>query len=298
MTGGQSCTAYTYNWSNGATIEDPAGLSHGTYFVTVTDTLGCAAFDTVTIASQPLPIVNIGPDQTKCAEDSVLLDAGNNFSTYMWSSGATNSMIFVGAGTHFVEVSDSFGCFNSDTVVITNYVVPDSIITPLGSLELCEGDSIELMAFAGYQSYLWNTGATTQNITVVDTGGNFSVIAIDSNGCQVKDTIEVIYHPFIDPLPVIQPGPEVNLCVGSTVTLSAGNGYFSYLWSNGANTQSIPVTASGIFSVTSSNGIGCVASFDVVTVVQVPLPDTTISKSMNPVQHPSCFRTSGPEWLH
>jgi hypothetical protein len=114
---------------------------------------------------------------------------------------------------------------------------------------------------------------------VVDTGGDFSVIAIDSNGCQVKDTVTVIYNMFIDPLPVIVPGPEVNLCEGSTVTLDAGNGYFSYIWNNNATTRTIVVSASGIFSVTVSNGFGCVASSDIVTVTEVPLPVPTISKS-------------------
>ncbi|MEM6272542.1 MAG: T9SS type A sorting domain-containing protein, partial [Bacteroidota bacterium] len=279
VTGGLSCAAYTYNWNNGATTEDLANLPAGFYVVTVTDTLGCTIFDSVQIASQPLPIVNLGPDTTKCAGDSVLLDAnGPTFVAFQWSTGATSPNVTVGQGSYSVIVTDSFGCQNTDTIEVFNFAVPDSVITPLGSLDLCEGDSVELMALNGLNNYLWSTGEMTQNITVVDTGGDYSVVATDSNGCTVRDTVTIIYRMFTDPVPVIQPGPAVNLCAGSTVTLDAGNGYFSYQWNTGATTQTIVVDTSGTFTVTVSNGFGCVAPSDPVTVTEVPLPTPAITK--------------------
>ncbi|HHG83256.1 MAG TPA: HYR domain-containing protein, partial [Bacteroidetes bacterium] len=295
VTGGLDCAAYTFLWSNGATTEDLIGVTHGTYSVTVTDTLGCTISDTVTITSQPRPMVNLGPDQTKCAEDSVLVDVGPGYSTYLWSNGATTSATLLEAGAHWIEISDSLGCTNRDTIEIFNYIVADSIIAPLGSLFLCGGDNVDLMAFSGYQSYLWNTGDTTQLITVADTGGNFSVIAIDANGCQVKDTVTVEYHPFLDPRPEIIPGPQYNLCAGNIDTLDAGSGYFSYLWNTGATTRKIPISTNGVFVVTVSNGFGCSASSDTVTVTEVPLPVPTISKVGNDLYSDQVWTTY--QWL-
>ena len=48
---------------------------------------------------------------------------------------------------------------------------------------LCDGFSTTLIVDSGYQSYLWNTGATTNMITTT-TAGNYSVTVTDANGCM------------------------------------------------------------------------------------------------------------------
>ena len=60
-------------------------------------------------------------------------------------------------------------------------------------------------------------------------------------------------------------GP-LNFCNGGNVTLTCTPAA-SYLWSNGATTQSITVATAGSYSVTASNTSGCIASSAVVNVV-------------------------------
>lgn len=58
------------------------------------------------------------------------------------------------------------------------------------SATLCNGNSINLAVDTGYSGYLWNTGATTNTITV-NTSGNYSVTVTNANGCTATKTFDV-----------------------------------------------------------------------------------------------------------
>jgi hypothetical protein len=52
------------------------------------------------------------------------------------------------------------------------------------------GDTVLLSASAGFSSYLWQNGDTT-NTTVVNTPGTYSLVVTDTNGCAHVDSIPV-----------------------------------------------------------------------------------------------------------
>lgn len=56
---------------------------------------------------------------------------------------------------------------------------------------LCKGDEIDLTVATGFSSYLWNTGSTTNAITV-NTAGDYSVTVKDANGCEKTKKFKVI----------------------------------------------------------------------------------------------------------
>jgi hypothetical protein len=56
---------------------------------------------------------------------------------------------------------------------------------------ICQGTSTNFNADPGFVSYLWNTGATSQLITV-NADGYYSVIATDPAGCDATDTAQLI----------------------------------------------------------------------------------------------------------
>ena len=68
--------------------------------------------------------------------------------------------------------------------------------------------------------------------------------------------------------PTITPSGATTFCAGGSVTLSSSAGT-SYLWSTGATTQSIAVTASGSYTVQVANASGCLSSASVPTTVTV-----------------------------
>ncbi len=74
----------------------------------------------------------------------------------------------------------------------------------------------------------------------------------------------------------IQASGSTSLCEGSSVTLTASSAS-SYLWSNGATTQSIVVNQSGNYAVTLTNIIGCSATSAPIQVTVNPYPTASIT---------------------
>ncbi|TRX36810.1 T9SS type B sorting domain-containing protein [Flavobacterium sp. ZT3R18] len=78
----------------------------------------------------------------------------------------------------------------------------------------------------------------------------------------------------------------LNICSGSTtLTTSPGS---SYLWSNGATTQSAVVNAIGTYNVTVTDAIGCVANASVTIIANQIAVQPTIQ-----VTQPTCFVSTG-----
>ncbi len=117
--------------------------------------------------------------------------------------------------------------------------------TAAGTTTFCSGQSVTLEAPAGY-TYLWSNGATTQVITAQD-AGSYKVTVAAAAGCEaVSNTINVIVNPVDIPM-VTTIGDSV-FCAGGSVVLTASPAA-SYMWSNGATTQSLIVTQAGNYSV-------------------------------------------------
>jgi len=186
--------AQSYVWSSGGTApSEPVMPSVTTnYIVTGTDANGCANTDTVTVVVNALPVVNLGADISSCGS-SVVLDAQNTGSSYIWTSGATTQTDTVLiAGTYAVEVTDINGCVNTDTVNVAFNTNPT---VQLGQDTALCGDALVLDAQNAGATYSWSTGDTTQT-TVALTTGMYVVDVTDVNGCVGSDTIMVTLNPI------------------------------------------------------------------------------------------------------
>ena len=130
----------------------------------------------------------------------------------------------------------------------------------------CQGDSVNL-SLSPANNYNWNTGATTQSIWVTQPAGSnsasFSAFTFMPPSCFAFTTnINVIWTT---PTATITPSGSLSLCPGGNVTLTANQGQ-SYLWSNGATSQSITVSSAGTYTVTVNNGPNCSATSTPVNV--------------------------------
>jgi len=265
----------SYAWNTGATSQQITATTSGTYSVTVTDANGCSASSSpinVTVNTTPVAtLVTSGPLQF-CAGNNVTLTAGGG-SSYLWNTGATTAAITINtSGTYFCIVSNG-NC--SDTTAVTSVIVdplPSANVTASGPLTFCSGDQVTLTADPGL-SYAWSNGATSQSITVTQSG-TYSVTVTGSNGCSaVSSNFNV--NVLAPPVAQITASGNTTICSGDVVTLTATGGN-TYLWSNGATTSSITVGSAGNYYVIAQNA-SCVDTSSIITVNVLPLPNVSFS---------------------
>ncbi len=97
-------------------------------------------------------------------------------------------------------------------------------------------------------AYLWSTGATTSSIIVTTWGINYCVTVTDADGCTASDCL---FNQNTCTTSI------VNVPLGYLSSLSTGISPFTYSWSNGSTTSSIPVNAPGTYCVTVVDAINC-----------------------------------------
>jgi gliding motility-associated-like protein len=246
---------FSYAWSTGQTQQIISATAAGTYFVTVTNpgTL-CASIDSIVVNVLPVATPALPVTVPLCIGEFTTLDPGAGFNSYDWSTGANSQSISVTTpGVYTVTVTNPNGCTSTATTTITNY--PAAVAVVSGSNLGCLGTSNQLVATGGFASYAWSNGATTQGILVNGTG-TYSVTATNANGCEASASITVTFNP----LPVLNLPPIDTVCQYQVVTLDAGAGFSSYIWSQGSTTQTVITGAQGVYSVTVTNSQGCSAS--------------------------------------
>ncbi|MFT3909298.1 MAG: GEVED domain-containing protein [Ferruginibacter sp.] len=251
-------------WSNGATTQSITVSANGNYSCAVTNANQCTATsNTIAVTVNPLPTVTLAAFTAKCSTDAAFTltggsPAGGTYSGTGVSNGQFNPAT-AGVGTFTITYSytNANGCSNSATQSITVNTCTTqctATITAAGPTTFCSGGSVKLTASSG-ASYLWSNGSTASNITVT-AGGSYTVKVTQANGCFATSAATVVTVNALPSVPTITAGGPTTFCTPGSVTLTS-SAATSYLWSNGATTQSITVTGSGSFTVTVKNASGC-----------------------------------------
>ncbi|WP_129021049.1 Ig-like domain-containing protein [Edaphocola flava] len=190
-----------YSWLNNTSLISSQTASTltvnqtGNYKAIVTNTTsGCS--DTSVAANVTVnakPVVNLGNDTAVCANVPLTLNAGNPGAAYLWNDNSTNStLVAAAAGQYRVKVTNSFNCSTSDTINIAHKVVP---VVNLGNdTMICHVQPLTLNAANPGAAYLWNTGATSQTISV-NQAGTYSVSVTNASNCTGTDAIAITIMP-------------------------------------------------------------------------------------------------------
>ncbi len=262
--------AASYLWSNGGTTNCINVNAAGSYTVTVTNAGGCSSICSVIVNASPLPVCTITGNNLICAGQSTQLCVPAGAASYLWSNGATTNCITVStAGTYAVTVTNADGCSSICSQAVT--IVPPPICTISGNLSICSGQSTLLCVPAGAGSYLWNTGATTNCITV-NTAGTYAVTVTNTGGCSSVCSVLVV----MPPPPVCTITGDISICQGQSTQLCVPAGAASYLWNTGATTNCITVSTAGLYTVIVTDVNGC-SSVCSTTLTVTPLPVCTIT---------------------
>ena len=256
---------FTYQWNTSETENILQVSDAATHTVTVQDTNGCSATASASVTILPLPQGIISGNTSLCpGESSILTASGAN--RYLWNTGASTPVITVNtSGTYTCTFTNSNNCSMSQSVEVNIFENP--VIS--GNLNICEGGSTTLTASGG-NAYLWNNGAQTPSITV-NNAGTYIVTATSGN-CSATASVTT----SVISLPQVSINGNTVICSGIGTTLTANEGT-TYLWSNGASTQSIIANNPGTYAVTVSDAAGCTNSasvnvtlMDNVTISGVP----------------------------
>lgn len=211
---------FTYVWTStdpgfsGSTDPNPSvsPQSNATYFVTVTNQIGCTAKYQRDIIVAPIPTVSVSADITVCPGTPVTLTASSNAGgTFTWSDGQTGSSITVqpdNSTIYTVSFEDTYGCGKANASVnVSVDIVPQVFIksTP-DSTNINEGDPIMLEALLlppnANVTLSWtlnyvplNLTSTIINVKPLENPSKYGVIVTTPNGCTVLSELEFSVAP-------------------------------------------------------------------------------------------------------
>ncbi len=277
---------YSYSWSNGDNTATATSLTAGNHTVTVTDSNGCIYVEMFTL-NDPIRIA-VAPTLTlpSCngaADGSITVVPSNGSAPYVynWNTGDTGATINgLVAGTYTVTVTDNngAGCSVVETIILGEPAVLNDNATVNDVSCNGAGDGSIFLAVTGGTgpyTYLWNTGATTNNITGLNAGA-FSVTITDNNGCSINENFNIV-----DPAVIGLSHTKVDiLCRGAStgaidITPSGGTTPYTYLWSNGSTSEDLTNVPAGSYTVIVRDASNC--SVNLTVSVNEPATVMTLS---------------------
>lgn len=190
------------------------------------------------------------------------------------------------AGTHFVKVTDDFGCFSFEFITINQ---PELLTTStLPEHVRCHGEpqgSIDLTVEGGTTPYFyqWSNSQTSQDVTSL-TAGTYTVDVTDAQGCPATQST-VITQP--DPLLVSPAVTPVNCFGGSDgkikATIFGGVQPYRYSWDTADTIPDIANLIAGQHTLTVTDRNHCIRNEQIFVPQPQPLDVVFTVKKL------SCF---------
>ncbi len=195
--------------------------------------------------------------------------SGTSPFTYSWNTTpiqTTQTATGLCAGNYQVIVKDA--ALTADTLMVTVSVTPPPTALITGTAVICKGQNTTLTASGG-GSYLWNTNAVSNAVTVSPISDSIYSVIVSNNGCS--DTARVTINVNVPPIAAIS-GSSI-ICSGQNTILTA-SGSGTYSWNTGAASAAIIVApmASTPYTVIVTNSSGCSdTASQIVTVNTSPI---------------------------
>lgn len=300
--------SYSYSWVEVGTTtvlsteNSVSNLSIGNYQVTITDSNMCQLTQNYQVTQPDELLVDI--EQTLfnlCFNDSnatiqANVTGGVQPYSYSWHNlnnstdilGTTMNFENIMAGSYGVTVTDANGIETSNTITINQ---PDLLeISNVSQTDvLCHGEQtgaldITVSGGTGAYTYIWNNGATTEDLSGLSSS-TYSVTITDENNCSVSETysitqpnapLQISNTDITEPL-------GFGLSDGSiSITVQDGTPSYSYAWYDSSNTlltetsSTLSNIPTGDYSVIITDANNCTVEQQ-FTVNQPPVLEVTIT---------------------
>ncbi|MBI4647108.1 MAG: T9SS type A sorting domain-containing protein [Bacteroidia bacterium] len=217
---------FTFSWSNGQIFNHPS-ISKilaiaGTYYVTITDAVGCSISTSFQITQPPKVMVTVSPTQYICTNGFASIYAsatgGHPGYVYTWSTGQTTGLITVApeqTTQYNVFATDISGCTSELAYVKVVVFPPLSFYVSVNTDTICPGEDVTFAAHTvgGMSPYTYtlSPGISVPATFVVHPSATTSYSITVSDVCETPDetdeiTIYVMDSPSNSFIPSITSG--------------------------------------------------------------------------------------------
>ena len=262
---------YTYRWTTGETTSVIQNLIPGNYAVTITDANSNTLTLSETISAPEAITITESVMHPSCSGSTngsidVTITGGTGAYIVTWSNGSTEQdLMNLAGGAYAITVTDAAGCVIQKTITLdntTSLVVGVTFTHPTcaqnnGIINITPSGGV-----APY-TYLWSTGATTEDLQN-GSAGTYSVKITDAIGCSIDKVYALrIVSPILLAY-VVTPTTCVDSGVGAiSLMVTGGTAPYTYLWQDGATTKDRSGLKAALYKVTVTDAVGCTASTNI-----------------------------------
>nr|MBK9652196.1 T9SS type A sorting domain-containing protein [Bacteroidota bacterium] len=255
----------SYNFSTSHVFSAP-----GTYNVQVITVNINSFVDTAlyTVVIEASPVLNLGNDTTLCTGQSITLNAGAGYASYLWQNGSsTSTYTATVSGTYGVQVSSAAGCKGMDSIDVTFSPCAGPVAALASSDTLwCDKTCIDFFDLSQNNPTSWTwyfqgaspSTSTDQNPTGIcyNNYGSFDVTLV---ACNAVSCDSLFLDDFVTEFQL--PAPAVITFINDTLFASPAVAYQWYNINNinvvlSTNNYFVPVVDGGYF-VLGFDSIGC-----------------------------------------
>lgn len=289
----------TYNWlSPSSTSPTLSSLCGGTYFVQMTDAMGCIRNASVNIASANALTITPFVMQPGCMTNngsiSLAVSGGTPGYTYLWSPGSatTSAITGLGVGTYSVTVTDNSGCSKTMVFPLTNVNAP--VISFASANALCNGTCnavVSLSVSAGTSPYTfnWSTGTISNGVNTSTASGLCSGVVTTTvtgaDGCLSVQSVTLTQPPALVMSQPIIDVPDCNGQCNGGITLVPSGGVlpYTYTWNPAGSTNPITGLCPGSYTstITDANGCSTINTYTLINPPVLVLGANTVPSSCN-----------------
>lgn len=186
---------FTYTDQLGNPINNPSNytLNIGSSIINVrvSTAEGCFKDVVLELNLNQKPIITLPEDFDFCRGKTVTLDAGSGFASYLWSTGATTQTITVSTpGNYSVQVTNSFGCQNTDDIELSY-----SVLGEIVAVNIANNSATVIMSLSGNYEYSldnqnWQNSNVFSNLSL----GEYKVYVRTKSGCIIGEKSFSIFN--------------------------------------------------------------------------------------------------------